>query len=126
MAMHEFLNYQNWVVCGRVLDESKYAYTILQALRSNGYNAEGYHPNNDIGPGVYHDFQTLPFQPEVLDLVIRPALGLQVVAAAYEAGIRRVMAQPGARSEAIAAWCQEHGMEYVEGCVLVELERRRS
>lgn len=122
MAAHEFMQYKNWVVAGNVQDESKFAHEILHTLRAKGFNAEGYHPNPDKGPGIYHDFKALPFKPDVLDLVIHPALGIQVVKDAYDAGIMRVMAQPGARTEEIETWCRDHGMEYVEKCALVEMD----
>lgn len=122
MAAHEFMHYKNWVVAGNVQDDSKFAHEILYTLRASGFNAEGYHPNTDKGPGVYHNFKDLPFKPDVLDLVIHPALGLQVVKDAYAAGIMRVMAQPGARTEEIEKWCSDHGMEYTEKCALVEID----
>ncbi len=122
MTAHEFMNYKNWVVAGNVQDESKYAYRILHTLRENGFHAEGYHPNPDKGPGIYHDLKELPFKPDVLDLVIHPALGIQVVKDAYAAGITRVMAQPGARTEEIEKFCLDNGMEYVEKCALVEMD----
>ena len=121
MAAHEFMKFKNWVVCGTISRPDKYAYRILTALKKQGYNAEGYHPIPEVDPAAYHDFKDLPVVRDVLDLVISPTLGLDVVKAAYGAGIKRVMAQPGARSEAIQQWCTDHKMEYVEACALVEL-----
>ena len=50
--------------------------------------------------------------------MIHPKLGLKLVEEAKELGIKRVLIQPGAESDAILAYCAEHGLEAVEGCVL--------
>ena len=55
---------------------------------------------------------------DVLDLVIHPKLGLKLVEEADALGIKRVLIQPGAESEAILTYCAEHGLEAIEGCVL--------
>lgn len=123
MAAHEFLNHKNWVVCGDVTNEKKFAYIILHTLRDNGYQAQGYHPRAREGTGVYSDLKELPFVPDVLDLVVSPGTGLEVVKAAHEAGITRVMAQPGARSAQIRQYCEDNGLEYAEECVLVEMKK---
>lgn len=123
MAAHEFMNYKNWVVCGTVSRQEKYAYRILNALRDGGYHAVGFHPLPEVEPSAYHDFDALPQVPDVLDLVIRPELGIDVVRSAHAAGVRRVMAQPGARSDEIRSYCRDHGMDYVEACALVELNK---
>ncbi len=116
------LDHKVWVVAGDVKNETKYAYTIVNALKASGYTVYGYHPNSQ-DPEVYRDFSVLPQTPGVLDLVINPVKGLEVVKAARAAGIMNVMAQPGARSEEIRAFCETNGMVYVESCVLVELSR---
>lgn len=116
------MEYKVWVVAGDVKNESKFAYRILKALKAAGYKAYGYHPSSK-DPEVYNDFKLLPEKPDVLDLVINPIKGLSVVKMAREAGIMKVMAQPGARSEEIEEFCKENGMVYVESCALVELGR---
>ena len=123
MAAHEFMNHKNWVVCGNVTNEEKYAYKILQALQQNDYLAVGYHPKAEEGSGVYHHLTEIPFTIDVLDLVVNPAAGLEIVQEAQKIGIPRVLAQPGARSEEIRAYCATHDMEYLESCVLVELQK---
>lgn len=123
MTAHEFMNHQNWVVCGNVTQEDKYAYKILHALKKNGYEAVGYHPKAEDGTEVYNDLTAVPFQADVLDLVVNPVAGLAIVKQAHDAGITRVLAQPGARSPEIEDFCRENGMDYLESCVLVELQK---
>ncbi len=121
MAAHEFMDYSNWVVCGNVTQEDKYAYKILHALKTNGYEAVGFHPKAEPGSGVYYDLKEIPFAIDVLDLVVNPVAGLEIVKAAQAAGVTRVLAQPGARSPEIREYCAANGMDYLESCVLVEL-----
>ena len=123
MAAHEFMKYKNWLVCGNVTDEEKYAYKILHALKKNDYEVAGYHPKAEVSEGVYNDLEQLPFQVDVLDLVVNPKAGFEILRQAHKKGITRVLAQPGARSEEIKAYCEEHNLEYLESCVLVELRK---
>ena len=123
MTAHEFMDHKNWVVCGNVTQEDKYAYKILHALKKNGYEAVGYHPKAENGSGVYNDLEAVTFPVDVLDLVVNPVAGLKIVKQAHEQGITRVLAQPGARSPEIRAYCEDNGMEYLESCVLVELQK---
>jgi len=84
MAAHEFMNYKKWLVCGNVTDEEKYAYKILQALKKNDYNVAGYHPKAQASEGVYNDLDQLPFQIEVLNLVVNPKAGLEILRQAHK------------------------------------------
>lgn len=118
----DFMTLKKWVVCGNVTDESKYAYKILKQLKEKGFEAEGYHPKSD-GSEVANKLEDLSFAPDVIDLVVNPVTGLEALKAAKAAGIRYVMAQPGARSEEIAQFCRDNGMEYQESCALVEMSK---
>lgn len=123
MEAKDFLNYKNWVVAGDVLNETKYAGRIFQKLNRRGYHVAGLHPLEESAE-VQNSFEELKkesVQYEVLNLVINPTRGLEIVKEAHEYGIKMVLAQPGARSYEIQDFCAKHGMEYVEGCTLVEL-----
>lgn len=123
MEAKDFLKYKNWVVAGDVLNEMKYAGRIYQKLNRRGYHVAGFHPKEE-NPSVFNSFQELEEEDvkyEVLNLVINPTRGLEIVKEAEAYGIKMVLAQPGARSYEIQDFCVKHGMEYVEGCTLVEL-----
>lgn len=123
MEAKDFLKYKNWVVAGDVLNEMKYAGRIYQKLNRRGYRVAGLHPKEE-NPSVFNTFQEIEEENEkyeVLNLVINPTRGLDIVQEAYTYGIKMVLAQPGARSYEIQDFCVKHGMEYVEGCTLVEL-----
>ena len=123
MEAKDFLKYKNWVVAGDVLNEMKYGGRIYQKLNRRGYHVAGLHPKEE-NPSVFKSFQDLEEEDvkyEVLNLVINPTRGLEIVQEAEAYGIKMVLAQPGARSYEIQDFCVKHGMEYVEGCTLVEL-----
>ena len=123
MDASELLKYKNWVVAGDVHNQTKYAGRIYNKLIKRGYNVAGMHPL-DEKEDVYNSFSELNDQDgkfEVLNLVVNPRRGIEIVKDAHEYGIKMIMAQPGARSHEIREICENNGIEYVEGCTLVEL-----
>ena len=123
MQANELMKYKNWVVAGDVHNETKYAGRIFKKLQRRGYNVVGMHPL-DERDDVYNTFGDLNGSGEkfeVLNLVVNPRRGFEIVKEAEQYGIKMIMAQPGARSHEIREFCAEHGIEYVEGCTLVEL-----
>lgn len=125
MKAKDFLKYQNWIVAGDVLNETKYAGRIYNALQEASYLVKGLHPKEE-NKAVIRSFQELSETEDVfqvLNLVINPMRGIDIVKEAHAYGIKKVLAQPGARSFEIQDFCVTHGMEYVEGCTLVELRR---
>ena len=123
MKLEDLIEFDNWIGAGDVTDEMKYAGRIYNKLKSRGYNVVGLHPL-DQSPGVYNKFEELDeikIRFDVLNLVVNPTRGLELVAEAKKYGITKVLAQPGARSDEIKDFCEKNGMEYFEGCTLVEL-----
>ncbi|WP_102399290.1 CoA-binding protein [Haloimpatiens massiliensis] len=120
MVASELLNYKNWVVVGDVINQSKYAYKILDKLRNKGFNAVGIHPKKE-GEGVYKSLKDVPFQIEVIDLCINPALGIEILKEAKTLIINKVLIQPGAESEEIINYCKENNIIAIEDCALVQL-----
>ncbi len=123
MNASELLDYKNWIVVGDVLNETKYAGRIYNKLIKRGYNVIGMHPLEE-SEEVYNSFSELNESEEkfeVLNLVINTGRGIKIVEEAHEYGIKMILAQPGARSHEIKEFCEDNGIEYVEGCTLVEL-----
>lgn len=118
----DFMKSNNWVVVGDVLNSSKYAFKILNALKSKDFNVEGVNPRtkNDT---VYKSLSEVPYKIDVIDLCINPVDGLKVMKEAKEMNINKVLIQPGAGSIEILNFCKESGIIAVEGCALIELSR---
>lgn len=120
MKAAEFLNYKNWVVVGDVLNEGKYAYRILNALKRADFNVSGVNPR-DITGNIYKKIQEVSYKIDVIDLCINPINGLEVIESASELGINKVLIQPGAESNEIFTLCKDKGITAIQGCALVEL-----
>lgn len=118
----DFMKSNNWVVVGDVLNSSKYAFKILNALKGKDFNVEGVNPRakNDT---VYKSLSEVPYKIDVIDLCINPIDGLKVMKEAKEMNINKVLIQPGAGSTEILNFCKESGIIAVEGCALIELSR---
>lgn len=125
MKASELLNYKNWVVVGDVLNQGKYAYRILNALKEADFNISGVNPRDNTG-NVYKDLQEVPYKIDVIDLCINPITGLKVIESASKLGINKVLIQPGAESNELFTLCKNKDIVAIEGCVLVELSNYNS
>ncbi len=125
MQAKELLNYENWVVIGKVLDPERFPYKILKSLEQGNYNVEGVYPKDTTGE-VYKSLKDVPYKIDVIDLCITPALGLDVVKEAKELGIDKILIQPGAESTEILNYCREEGITAIENCALVLLSNHRN
>ena len=124
MKANELLNYKNWIVVGDVLNHLKYAYKILNSLKSDGFNVVGINPNfNDSDEGVYSSISDIPYKADVLDLCINPYKGIKIIKEAHDLKIDKVLIQPGAESQEILEFCKANGIIAIEGCALVELSK---
>jgi predicted CoA-binding protein len=121
MTKSEMLAHKKWAVVGDVLNTAKYAYRILEKLKSLDYEVHGVHPRG--GQGVYTSLKELPAPPDIMCLVINPALGMEFVRQAQEAGVKGVWIQPGADADEIIEYCRELGLCYLQACVLVETSK---
>lgn len=119
---NQFLDYKNWVVVGDVLNPSKYAYKILNSLKTEGFNAAGMNPSIENGE-IYNNLSDIPYNVEVLDLCINPYKGIKIIHEAHELKIDKVLIQPGAESPEIIDFCKSNGIQVIEGCALVELSK---
>ena len=123
LKAYELLNYKNWVVVGDVLNPSKYAYSILNSLKTYGFNVVGINPSIE-NKDVYSKLSDVPYKVEVLNLCINPYKGINIIKAAHALKIERVLIQPGAESLEILEFCSVNGIDAIEGCTLVELSKK--
>ena len=118
----EFIDCRVWAVVGVSGDSAKYGNRVYRSLRGAGYTVYGVNPNvREVdGQPVYPSLEALPARPEVVDMVVPPAVTEQVLRDCARLGIRRVWLQPGAESEAALRYCHEHGIAVVHGaCAMV-------
>jgi predicted CoA-binding protein len=118
----DFVNRRVWAVVGASQDRSKFGNRVFRSLRDAGYTVYPVNPSVDEleGAKVYPSLAALPQVPEVVDLVVPPAVTEKVVEQAHEQGLTRIWMQPGAESEAAIEYCQKHGMDVIyDACAMV-------
>lgn len=121
----ETLKMKTWAVVGANDDPGKYGYRIWYVLKDRGYRVFAVNPRlQEIdGDKVYPAIGDLPEKPDVVDMVVNPKKGLQVMEDIAAAGIKYVWMQPGTRSDEIRAFAAEHGITLIEDCVLVRVDQ---
>lgn len=120
MKAKELMSFKNWVVVGDVLNKDKYAYKILNSIKTAQYNVAGVNPKG--GEGIFSSLKDVPFNIEVVDLCINSIKGLEILKEAKELNINNVLVQPGAGSIEIFKYGEENNMNIIDGCALVELK----
>jgi len=119
----EFPKYRKWAVIGVSDDREKYGNKIYRDLRSAGYLAFAINPKLTIveGDPCYASLKDLPELPDVVDLVVPPAVSLKVVEECLALGIKRIWFQPGSESEEAVKKAQDGGMEVVhDACIMIQ------
>jgi len=118
----DFIGRRRWAIVGVSQDPSKYGGRIYRTLRDAGYIVYAVNPRGGEVDGcpVYRSLAELPEMPDVVDLVVPPAVTEQIVEAAHGLGLPRIWMQPGSESERAIQYCREHGMQVVYGaCAMV-------
>lgn len=116
---------KKWAVVGASDDPARYGHKIWSVLRDRGYTAWPIHPRlKEIdGEDVYQSLKDLPEVPEVVDMVVNPTVGIRVMEDIRDLGVKHVWMQPGTRSDEIRDFARENGIELIEDCVLVRIDR---
>ena len=119
----DFVNRRVWAVVGASQDRNKYGNRVFRSLRQAGYVVYPVNPNcTEVeGAETYARLADLTETPEVVNLVVPPAVTEQIVRQAHELGLTRIWMQPGAESDEAIAYCEERGMQVVyDACAMVE------
>ena len=120
--IQDFVNRRVWAVVGASQDRSKFGYKVFDTLRRAGYTVYPVNPKGGEldGVEVYPSLADLPETPEVVDLVVPPAVTEQVVQEMHRLGLQRVWMQPGSESRAAIRYCEENGLQAVyDACAMV-------
>lgn len=107
-------------VVGVSHDASKYGNRVFTDLVKAGYSVAGTNPKGgDVaGKNLYSSLEELVSDsdepPELAIFVVPPEIGITVIANAKDLGITNVWLQPGAESEEIIEYAQEHNIHLVD------------
>ena len=118
-----FMDKQNWVVIGDVLNEAKPAARVVSTLREAGKTVHLVNPRDKTGT-CKPTLSAVEDPVEVVDLIINSRDGIKQVEQMVSLGIKQIWIQPGAGSEEILALCRANGIEIFQGCVMVEFGSR--
>ena len=124
MLEETMLDKKVWAVVGATRNHEKFGYKLYRHLKNNGYTVYPVNPGYpDIeGDPCYKDLSSLPQVPEVVDMVVSPALGKSVVEEAARLGVKNIWFQPGSCDEALLTQAERLGMQTVQACVLMSLK----
>jgi predicted CoA-binding protein len=118
----DFVGRRVWAVVGASQDRHKFGNRVFRSLRDSGYIVYPVNPKVGMveGARAYPTLADLPETPEVVDLVVPPAVTEQIVEEAGQLGLKRIWMQPGAESDAAIAYCKERGIQVIYGaCAMV-------
>lgn len=113
-------------VVGATDDPAKFGGRIYRDLKRKGFRVSPVNPGRDTvdGDPCYPSLADLPEAPTIVNLVVPPAVTLQVLQQCVDLGLRRVWIQPGAEDEAVAAFVAQSDLVARTGdCIMVHTGR---
>jgi hypothetical protein len=124
MNMSEkMLDMENWAVVGASNKHHTYGYKLYKKLKNYEYNVFPVNPNCDSvdGDPTYPSLRDLDEEVDVVNFVVNPSIGIEILKECIELGIKNIWLQPGTRSQEIKDLARENEINVVNSCVLVEL-----
>lgn len=128
-SIERLVNMRTWAVVGASNSHEKFGRRIFDHLKARGYTVYAVNPNEpdglDDGTPTYASVRDLPVVPDVVDVVVPPRFGRQVVNDCVAKGVRNVWFQPGAESREAVEHGAAQGLTVIWGgpCALVEARR---
>ena len=118
---------KTWAVVGASENKEKFGCKIFKFLDKAGeFKVYPVNPglSEVFGQKCYASVKDLPEKPDVVNVVVPPKAGEQVMRECAEAGLRCVWLQPGADAPSVAGLGEELGLDVIKACVLAECRRR--
>jgi|SRR3972149_6199144 len=120
----QFLAPQNLVaVVGVSSDPKKYGSRVYRTLKDYGVKVVAVNPKYTelYGDKIFPDLASLPQKPDVVNIIVPPAVTEEIVKQAKGLGITKVWMQPGAESAAAIKFSRENGIECVSSaCIIID------
>ena len=117
LVLKKMLEQQTWCVVGSH-GRNPICDSLVSKLRSQGKVVHALNPRN----GGLEALKTLSPAPTVINLVVNPQLGLQVVQEMHDSGVGSMLfVQPGAEFQDMERVCADLNIEELyTGCVLID------
>lgn len=113
-----------WAVVGVTENRAKFGYKDWKILQARNYEVYGVNPMYDSieGQVIYPSLSDLPEKPDVVNMVINPSRGKEVLEEAAKLGIKYIFFQPGSYDAELMQYTQDLGLEGLFGdCVYATL-----
>jgi predicted CoA-binding protein len=119
----EMLDMENWAVIGASDKNSTFGYKLYKKLKNYEYNVFPVNPNCEYvdGDETYPSLTDLDEEIDVVNFVVNPKTGIEVLKECIELGIKNIWLQPGTRSKEIHDLANKNNINVVNSCVLIEL-----
>lgn len=121
----EMLDKKNWAVIGVTAKKDRYGYKIWKKLKEHGYKVYGTNPNYEEieGEKIYHSIKDIPDKIDVVDMVVSPKLGIDVLDEIKELGVEYVFFQPGTYNSEVIDKASKLGFKYlIDDCIYAILK----
>ena len=113
MTLKEVMGKERFAVVGDTLNPEKYACKIKNAMLDAGYTVHAVGKELESLNDITEDI-------DIIDLCIHPAKGLKLMRECGKS-FECIVIQPGAGSEELKSYLDEHAMPYIEDCLLIGL-----
>lgn len=112
------------VILGASTDRSKFGNKSVRAHRQSGYQVYPVNPNADEVEGLtaYASIDDLPAEEvDRISVYLPPAVGLTIIEQIARLQSQEVWFNPGSESPELLAHAQALGLNFIEGCSIVDL-----
>ena len=124
----KFLSYNRIAVVGASRNPEKYGNQIYFNLKNKGYEVYAINPRiSEIeGDLCYPNLSSLPVKVDVVNFVVPPNVGREVVTECLNLGIKTLWFQPGAESQELIEFCESKGLQVLHNQCVMVLSKSRS
>lgn len=115
------------VVLGATPKEDRYAFRAMQMLKGHGHHAIPVNPAFEeiLGETCYKTIGDVPTPIDTLTMYVGAARSEPLIEEILKAHPQRIIFNPGAENDHLAAAAKAKGIEVVEDCTLVMLQSGR-
>lgn len=121
--VNTLLKLKNWAVIGASNNEERYSYKIIKQLLNNGNNVVPIAVKDETIQGIKAYKSILDYEGniDVVNFVVNPKIGIKILDAIIEKGIKNIWLQPGSESDELVKKAEDNGINVTKACVLVVL-----
>jgi predicted CoA-binding protein len=121
--MAEISSLKRVAILGASPKPDRYSYRALRMLQEYGHDAVPVNPGYDqiLGAKCYPSLSDVPGRLDTITVYLGKRRSDPLIQQITDASPRRIILNPGAENDQLAAEAQRHGIEVVEGCTLVML-----